>query len=131
LTVSHVSVVDQNGTLLSSAVLAASSPVTGATSSQLEAEQAVDASVEQSIQSLLAQVLGPGQAVVRVTSALDFSSQKVSQLITGKPVANQVETETSSSIGGGSTPAAGTSSNTPGYVATTTAPTTTKSSTVI
>lgn len=131
LTVSHVSVVDQNGTLLSSAVLAASSPVTGATSSQLEAEQAVDASVEQSIQSLLAQVLGPGQAVVRVTSALDFSSQKVSQLITGKPVANQVETETSSSTGGGSTPAAGTSSNTPGYVATTTGPTTTKSSTVI
>ncbi len=131
LSMKHVSVVDQNGTLLSAGVLTAANPVAGQATTQLQAEQAVDSTVQQAVQTMLAQVLGPGQAVVRVSSTLDFSQQQVKQLTTGKPVLSQTETQTSSSTGGTTTPGAGATANTPGYVATTTTPGSGKSSTVI
>jgi flagellar M-ring protein FliF len=131
LSLKHVSVVDQNGTLLSAGVLASSSTLSGQATTQFQAEQAVDAAVEQSVQTLLAQVLGPGQAVVRVTSVLNFASQTVKSQVTGKPVVSQSETETQSSTGAAVATGGGAGANTPGYVAGATTPTSSKSTTVI
>ncbi len=131
LSMKHVSVVDQNGTLLSAGVLTAASPISGTATTELQAQQAVDSTVQQAVQTMLAQVLGPGQAVVRVASTLDFAKQSVSQQTTGKAVLSQVETQTSASTGGTAAPGAGTTANTPGYVAGATTGGTGKSSTVI
>ncbi|MEW5701278.1 MAG: flagellar basal-body MS-ring/collar protein FliF [Candidatus Zixiibacteriota bacterium] len=66
----HVTVIDQNGTLLSSGQ-EDGSPV-AASSRQLELQQSVEGYLQQKAQSLLDGVLGPRKAMVRVNATLNF-----------------------------------------------------------
>jgi flagellar M-ring protein FliF len=113
---SQVTVVDQDGTVLSAAVLAQNNSLTGTATQQYQAEQAVDNAIQQQVESLLTQVLGPGQAVVRVSSVLNFSSQSSSSVVYGGRVADAQQTSTSTTPGTALTPT-GTSSNVPGVAA--------------
>ncbi|MBX5467147.1 MAG: flagellar M-ring protein FliF [Firmicutes bacterium] len=113
-----VSVVDQNGTLLSAQALqpTAASNLAGVASSELQAEEAVDQAIENNVASMLNQVLGPGQAVVRVNAALNFNSGTQTQVTYGKGVisSQQVETSTSQNAPAPVTQA-GAGGNVPGY----------------
>jgi flagellar M-ring protein FliF len=118
----QVAVVDQNGIMLSAAVLEASS-ATGSASSQFQEEQAVDTQIAQNVQSLLDQMLGPGQSAVRVSAVLNFTSQSVSQITYGHSVLQQQQTTTQSAgPGGAAAPStgAGATANTPGGTVVTT-----------
>lgn len=131
LTPSNVTVVDQTGAVLSAAVVASTNTATGPASSELSAEQAYSNQIQQSVQSLLTQVLGPGAAAVRVTSVLSFASQSVSSINYGKGVLSQQQTTVNKSAGTTGAVAAGTTANTPGYTAAAGTPTSASGSSTI
>ncbi len=66
----NISVIDQNGNLLSSH--SESDALAGLTSSQLEVRKNVESYLENKAQSMLDGVVGLGRSIVRVTVALDF-----------------------------------------------------------
>lgn len=70
LSPSDVSVLDTRGNLLSNPD--AANPDAMLTSHQLRMQRAVEQHLTQNGQSMLDQVLGPGDAIVRVTATLDF-----------------------------------------------------------
>lgn len=117
-----VTVVDVNGRILSSGIdLGSDQPSAAAVSTgRLEIQKKFQADLEKSLQSLLEQVLGPGNVAARVTAELNFD-QKTSDITFFKPQANgqgilrSVE-ELSRTFKGtpGSGGPAGTDSNTPG-----------------
>lgn len=83
----NVTVLDGNGVMLSGqddkSLLSA-----GATSTQRDAQKGYERSVQQDIQAMLEQVLGPRKAVVRVSAALDwdqFESSSETYSPSGKP----------------------------------------------
>ncbi|MDT0632360.1 flagellar basal-body MS-ring/collar protein FliF [Rubrivirga sp. S365] len=71
LSPSNVTVVDDQGTLLSNPSDSADGSLS---SSQLQHQQAVEEHLAEQGQSMLDRVLGPGRAIVRVAANLDFST---------------------------------------------------------
>ncbi len=118
LSLRQVSVVNQNGTVLSQGALSGPSPLSavGQAGQQLAAEQAVDNQVAGQVGSLLTQMLGPGNAVVRVHATLNFNNREVRQIMYGRGVlANQTKNLTASKSKGAALPAAGAKANVPVY----------------
>lgn len=71
----NVTVIDQNGTILNSSNSAGGYDI-GAVNSQYELQQEIENGLRQNVQSLLEQVFGPGNVVVRVSAKLNFDTQK-------------------------------------------------------
>ncbi|NMP23547.1 flagellar basal-body MS-ring/collar protein FliF [Sulfobacillus harzensis] len=130
LNVNQVSVVDQAGTVLSAGVLnnTAAASVSGMSGAELSAERQVSSQIRNNVQSMLSQVLGPGNAVVQVSAILNFNHSTVHSVQYGHSVlsSKQVQTKTSTGSTPPSTPV-GTAGNTP-TVTTSTAPSSSKSS---
>jgi flagellar M-ring protein FliF len=79
LTPDNIAIVDYNGDLLSSGQ--ESDPVAGLSASQLEVRKNVEGYLENKAGTMLADVLGAGKAVVRVTADLDFQQlEKTSEV---------------------------------------------------
>ncbi len=114
----QVTVVDQQGTLLSQNALStgASSQITGTNQAELQAEDQIDNQIAQNVTTMLDQVLGPGSAVVRVNSTLNFNQSTIHSTQYGKSVlsSQQVNTKTTSQQGAPAVPA-GAAGNTPVY----------------
>ncbi|MBE3577393.1 MAG: flagellar M-ring protein FliF [Limnochordales bacterium] len=124
-----VAVVDQNGRLLSAGLENPSSPASGlstaAASERLALTRQFERETEERIRSMLEQVFGLGQAVVRVSAVLDFDLREERQeqfspapgSDRGLLRSEQVELETStSSLEAGAAGVPGISSNVPGYL---------------
>jgi flagellar M-ring protein FliF len=71
----RVTVVDTRGRLLS----AGQDDPAGANAAQLGEREQVEAALQQRVQSMLDQVLGPGRAIARVSAEVDFSRRQVEQ----------------------------------------------------
>ncbi len=71
----RVTVVDTRGRLLS----AGREDPAGANAAQLTEREQVEAALQQRVQSMLDQVLGPGRAIARVSAEVDFSRRQVEQ----------------------------------------------------
>ncbi len=130
LSLQQVSVVDQYGTVLSAGALntTPSSSAAGQASQELAAEQDVDNQIETEVSSLLTQVLGPGNAVVRVNTTLNFNNREVRQVLYGKgALASQSLNTSSSKSASTAVTGAGSTSNTPTYPSTTSGPSTSSS----
>ncbi|MCY0897349.1 MAG: flagellar basal-body MS-ring/collar protein FliF [Firmicutes bacterium] len=117
LSVNEVSVVDQNGTVLSASALnndSAALQVSGVSGAELAAENAVSTEIRNNVQNMLDQVLGPGNAVVQVSAVLNFNHSSVTSVAYGHAVLSSQEVQTSSSSGTTPpSPAVGTQGNTP------------------
>ncbi|MCY0878373.1 MAG: flagellar basal-body MS-ring/collar protein FliF [Firmicutes bacterium] len=124
LSVNEVSVVDQNGTVLSASALdnnSAASQVSGVSGAELAAENAVSSEIRNNVQNMLDQVLGPGNAVVQVSAILNFNHSSVTSVAYGHAVLSSQEVQTSTSSGTTPpSPAVGTQGNTPTVTTTTT-----------
>lgn len=133
----EVSVVDQTGAVLSSSALTNNSQAAGVSSvsqAEMAAENAMSSQIRTNVQNMLTQVLGPGNAVVQVSTVMNFNHSTVHSVSYGKGVLSQQQVQTSNSTG--STPpstAVGTTSNTPTVtgVSSTSGTTTSKSTTTI
>ncbi len=73
LDVDQVTVIDQNGTVLSSSV---QNDEAGQAESQLDMRKEVEGHLAQKAQSMLDRVLGPGKSIVRVDATLNFEKIK-------------------------------------------------------
>jgi flagellar M-ring protein FliF len=115
LSAKAVSVVDQQGLVLSAGVLSNATSVSGTSTAQLAAENSVASQIRTNVGNMLSQVLGPGNAVVQVSAILNFNHSTVHSTQYGKGVLAQQQVQTSSSSGTvpPSTPV-GTTGNTPG-----------------
>jgi flagellar M-ring protein FliF len=71
----RVTVVDTRGRLLS----AGQDDPGGVNTAQLGEREQVEAALQQRVQSMLDQVLGPGRAIARVSAEVDFSRRQVEQ----------------------------------------------------
>ncbi len=71
----RVTVVDTRGRLLS----AGQEDPSGANAAQLGEREQVEAALQQRVQGMLDQVLGPGRAIARVSAEVDFSRRQVEQ----------------------------------------------------
>lgn len=104
----RVTVVDTGGRVL----LAGSEPGPGAALSprRLEVKTAVEEGLERRVQSLLDSVLGPGQAVIRVSAQLNFDQvERTEERFDPTPVPRQETRTVESSRSSASTPVVGTS----------------------
>lgn len=118
LSAQQVSVVNQQGQVLSAGVLSNSpaAKIAGMSSAQLADETAVDSSVRNTVQSMLDQVLGPGQAVVQVHAVVNFNQSTVTSTKYGKGVLSSQQVQTSlSSQKAAAAAAAGAGKNIPIY----------------
>jgi flagellar M-ring protein FliF len=123
LSVKNVSVVDQNGLMLSAGALEGSGQtVSGVSQGELAAENQVASQIRGNVENMLTQVLGAGNAVVQVNAVLNFNHSTVNSTQYGKGVLSQQQVQTSTSTGSTppSTPA-GTAGNTPGTTVTSSA----------
>lgn len=117
LTAKHVTVVNQNGAMLSGrSVNTAASNASSLTAAELAATTNWDNAQTSNIESMLDQVYGPGSSVARVHVALNFQSGTTHIQKTGTAAVSQKETKTSKSKSSGTTTkATGTAGNTPTY----------------
>ncbi len=121
-----VSVIDVHGNLLSADLDGESGTTEQVTTGLLAVQQTFQKDLEKSLQTLLEQVLGPGQVVARVTAELNFDEKVVDKDLF-EPIDNTtgiVRTieeleETMSGASGSPSGPAGTTSNIPGYAQTT------------
>lgn len=117
LNANQVSVVDQNGTVISAGALnnnSQAAAVSGMSNAELNAENAVSNQIKNNVQDMLTQVLGPGNAVVQVSAILNFNRSTVTSTQYSNPVLASQQVQSSSSSG--STPPStpvGTAGNTP------------------
>ncbi len=116
----NVSVVDQNGNLLSPSPGAGLNGNTvGDVASSLAVQEQFGASLQGKLQSMLDQLYGPGNSIVQVRASLNLNAQSIKQLsyqtlpgsTQGVVVSQQTSQDTSSGTGGAAP--AGTSSNVP------------------
>ncbi|QGG48167.1 flagellar basal-body MS-ring/collar protein FliF [Heliorestis convoluta] len=85
----NVTVVDQNGIVLSEGLFNddfASLQLDGLTKHQIDAKRQFERHLEQKAQEMLNRVVGPGNAVVKVATELDFSQQETRDSQYGRPV---------------------------------------------
>lgn len=115
LTTDNITIVDTDGTALSDILGNSNSPQT-LTATQLQVQQTVERDIQQSVQSMLDNVLGSGKTIVRANATIDFDQKKITSQKTeeGTITSRQQTTEksTSTSDSGG---VPGTSSNIPDY----------------
>lgn len=77
----NVTVVDNHGDLLSSFIGDENSKLGEITSEQLAFQRRVEKGLEERVETMLAQALGPGKAIVRVSCSFDFTKQKETEEI--------------------------------------------------
>ncbi|MBZ0264424.1 flagellar M-ring protein FliF [bacterium] len=77
LEVEHVSILDNKGNLLSN--LQDSDPLMSVSSTQLQLKENVEQKLTKKIESMLANLLGSGKAIVSVSADLDFSRSEVTE----------------------------------------------------
>jgi flagellar M-ring protein FliF len=118
----QVAVVDNHGHVLSEDLK--QDPTLGTATSQIRYRQQVEDYLSKKVESMLAQVIGPGNAVVRVSADIDTEATSLTEEKfdpEGQVVRTQTDTSNDShtveSRGGGA--AVGTSANTPDKVANT------------
>ncbi|MDK2820368.1 MAG: flagellar M-ring protein FliF [Clostridia bacterium] len=109
----NVRVIDMYGNVLSEGVIDNSSlPITRQHQLQLELKRQYERNLEQRLEAMLTQILGPGEAVAMVTADLDFDQQEIKETVWGKEGAlrsEQIITEQGVAAGTGGS--AGTVSN--------------------
>ncbi|MCB0345907.1 MAG: flagellar M-ring protein FliF [Bdellovibrionales bacterium] len=74
LTPENVTIIDSHGNILNEQQ--SQEEMGGADSTKLEYRTSIEASYSRRIESMLAEILGPGRAVARVTAELDFSKHE-------------------------------------------------------
>ena len=120
----HVTIIDNNGTVLSDALSSSPDKIkSGQVLQQLEIERSYEYAVERSIQAMLERIFGVGRVVVRVKAELDFHyeelREKRSEPVIGSKgvvVSEEMRSETyQGTAAGGGVP--GVASNIPGYAA--------------
>ena len=77
----NVTVVDNHGDLLSSFIGDENSKLGEITSEQLAFQRRVEKGLEERVETMLTQALGPGKAIVRVSCSFDFTKQKETEEI--------------------------------------------------
>jgi len=118
----NVTVIDTNGDILSSGIEDDKNNKNKLTSTQLDVQKNFEKEVEKDIQSMLDKILGPGQAITRVTAQLNFDQKEV-QSETYAPVVDgegiirsrQQSNESYQGSGGTAQGVPGTTSNIPQY----------------
>ncbi len=107
LPAANVSVIDQNGNLLSA--VGGNGKGTGLDASQLKYVQEIEASTVRRIEAILAPLVGPGNFRAQVTADVDFSqSEQVAEIYKPNPSAEaSVRSQQVNESGAGSPPAAG------------------------
>lgn len=121
LKLENIRVIDMYGNVLSDAVAdSANAPLGQKQQTQMELKRQYERDLEQRLQSMLTQILGPGKAVAMVTADLNFDQQEINQTTWGKQGAlrsEEIKTEQGTSTGGAGGPAGTTGNNVPGYQA--------------
>ncbi|MBM7867105.1 flagellar M-ring protein FliF [Heliobacterium gestii] len=113
----NVTVVDNSGNVLSEGLFTAGgtdkASLDGLAKTQLQVKKDFESNLEQKAQDMLNRALGAGNAVVKVSTELDFSQQEVKDVKLGKPV--PLSTRETEEAGQGSSAAGtpGTSANIP------------------
>jgi flagellar M-ring protein FliF len=112
----RVAVIDSNGRAMADTDDSSVGAAGQVTDKQRQARADLEHYLEEKAQSMLDQVLGPGQAVVRVASEIDYSAlQETSEIYDPKKTAIETETSTtetsSTQSGGSSASGAGVSAN--------------------
>ncbi|MCY0864316.1 MAG: flagellar basal-body MS-ring/collar protein FliF [Sulfobacillus sp.] len=135
LAVNQVTVVDQNGDVLSAGVLnqGPAATISGLSSAELADENQVASNIRNNVEGMLTQVLGPGNAVVQVSATLNFNQSQIQSTQYGKGVLSSQQVQSSTSTQSAApTTAAGTTGNVPVYTTQSSGgPTSTNSKTVI
>jgi flagellar M-ring protein FliF len=120
----NVTVVDQNGTVLTDLLAGTNSPqaVQQVTQQQLKMQHDLEQQMQTDLQSMLDRVLGPGQSVVKVTAPLDWDQfQSTSELFSpgNRPAIVRSQRQITENFQGSGTPpiggVPGTESNVPTY----------------
>lgn len=115
LKLENIRVIDMYGNVLSEGLAGdENAPAGRIRQNQMELKRQFERDLEQRLQAVLSQILGPGKAVAMVTADLNFDQQEIKQTVWGKEGAlrsEQVKTETGTA-GGGAAGAAGTPANT-------------------
>ncbi|WP_258359727.1 flagellar basal-body MS-ring/collar protein FliF [Moorella sulfitireducens (nom. illeg.)] len=114
LKLENIRVIDMYGNVLSEGVAGSDAvPSSQKQQVQMELKRQYERDLEQRLQAMLTQILGPGKAVAMVTADLNFDQQEITQTVWGKEGAlrsEQVKTEEGTT--GGAAGAAGTATNT-------------------
>ncbi|BCV20808.1 flagellar basal-body MS-ring/collar protein FliF [Moorella sp. Hama-1] len=122
LKLENIRVIDMYGNVLSDGIAdSQTAPIGQKQQTQMELKRQYEKDLEQRLQSMLTQILGPGKAVAMVTADLNFDQQEINQTTWGKQGAlrsEQIKTS-QGTTGGGAAGAAGTPANNqpPGYLA--------------
>ncbi|HLY65394.1 MAG TPA: flagellar basal-body MS-ring/collar protein FliF, partial [Chloroflexota bacterium] len=120
----NVTVVDQNGTVLTDLLAANNSPqaISQVTQQQLKMQHDLEHQMQTDLQSMLDRVLGAGQSVVKVTAPLDWDQfQSTSELFSpgNRPAIVRSQRQITENFQGSGTPpiggVPGTESNVPTY----------------
>ncbi|MDN5325483.1 MAG: flagellar M-ring protein FliF [Moorella sp. (in: firmicutes)] len=121
LKLENIRVIDMYGNVLSDGVAdSASAPLGQKQQIQMEIKRQYEKDLEQRLQSVLTQILGPGKAVAMVTADLNFDQQEINQTTWGKQGAlrsEEIKTEQGTSTGGAGGLAGTAGNNGPGYPA--------------
>jgi flagellar M-ring protein FliF len=114
LKLENIRVIDMYGNVLSDGLAGSdAAPLSQKQQIQMELKRQYERDLEQRLQAMLTQILGPGKAVAMVTADLNFDQQEIKQTVWGKEGAlrsEQVKTEQGST--GGTGGPAGTPANT-------------------
>ncbi|GAF26482.1 flagellar biosynthesis/type III secretory pathway lipoprotein [Moorella thermoacetica Y72] len=121
LKLENIRVIDMYGNVLSDGVAdSANAPLSQKQQTQMEIKRQFEKDLEQRLQSMLTQILGPGKAVAMVTADLNFDQQEINQTTWGKQGAlrsEEIKTEQGTSNGGAGGVAGTAGNNGPGYPA--------------
>ncbi|WP_026485922.1 flagellar basal-body MS-ring/collar protein FliF [Caldanaerobius polysaccharolyticus] len=72
----NITVIDQNGTILNTSDSDVNGTDIGSVDSRYQLQREIESNIKDNVQSLLEQVFGPGNVVVRVNARLNFDTQK-------------------------------------------------------
>jgi flagellar M-ring protein FliF len=118
----NVTVVDTNGQLLASGLRSGGINGGQLAADQLEAQRSFEKTMARDLTTMLAQVLGPGKALVMVTAELDWQTYEANRELFNpdgnqQPLVRSSHEVTETTSGAGAVPGGvpGTESNVPGY----------------
>ncbi|MDN5344427.1 MAG: flagellar M-ring protein FliF [Clostridia bacterium] len=118
LKLENIRVIDIYGNVLSDGVSEeANAPLGQKQQAQMELKRQYEKDLEQRLQAMLNQILGPGKAVAMVTADLNFNQQEIQQTVWGNNVVRSEETknEQGTTTGGAGGAPAGTATNNQQY----------------
>jgi flagellar M-ring protein FliF len=91
----NITVVDTSGNMLNEGADGSDAAVAGYSRTQLQAKEAYENSLEKSVSSMLAKVLGSeSNAVVRVSADLDFTQKETNQEVIEQPETPAIQSQT-------------------------------------